>query len=312
MSRSVAVASWEATDFPSVCENCLGDNPYLRMTKEHYGRDCKVCLKPFTIFRWCPGARMRFRRTEICSTCAKLKNLCQSCMLDLQFGLPAQVRDTVLGVTENVPKEEANREFFMATNRARLERGDTALVDYEKLAAEPKARTALERLSNKRPKYGRNLAAPCSFYAKGRCTRGDTCPYRHELVAERYPSLQSYRDRYYGENDPAAKEILDLNPSLLERFSKNESQARLVVTNTKGITEDQLKGYFETLGPLERVELNEQEGNASITFDSQVDPKDILSMIGDSFELHGHRLGLSIPPKDRPLKKRQQIDASIA
>lgn len=305
MSRSVAVASWEATDFPSVCENCLGDNPYLRMTKEHYGRDCKVCLKPFTIFRWCPGTRMRFRRTEICLTCARLKNLCQSCMLDLQFGLPAQVRDTVLGVAENVPKEEANREFFVATNRARLERGDSALVDYEKLAAEPRAKMILEKLDNKRPKHGRNLAAPCSFYAKGSCTRGDTCPYRHELVAERYPSLQSYRDRYYGENDPAAKEIFDLNPSLLGSLSTNKRQAKLVVTNAKNVTEEQLKEYFESLGPLERIELNEQEGNALIVFDVKIDPKDILAQIGDSFELHGYRLDLSISHKDRPLIKQQ-------
>jgi pre-mRNA-splicing factor RBM22/SLT11 len=55
--------------------------------KERYGQECKICNRPFTIFRWCPGARMRFKKTEICQTCSKLKNVCQTCLLDLEFGL---------------------------------------------------------------------------------------------------------------------------------------------------------------------------------------------------------------------------------
>jgi len=29
---------------------------------------------------------MRFKKTEICQTCAKLKNVCQTCIFDLQYG----------------------------------------------------------------------------------------------------------------------------------------------------------------------------------------------------------------------------------
>jgi hypothetical protein len=30
-------SGWETTDFPSVCENCLPENPYVQMIKQDYG-----------------------------------------------------------------------------------------------------------------------------------------------------------------------------------------------------------------------------------------------------------------------------------
>lgn len=30
-------SGWETTDFPSVCERCLPENPYVQMLKEDYG-----------------------------------------------------------------------------------------------------------------------------------------------------------------------------------------------------------------------------------------------------------------------------------
>lgn len=38
-------SGWESTDFPSVCESCLPENPYVQMLKEDYGAECKiVCI----------------------------------------------------------------------------------------------------------------------------------------------------------------------------------------------------------------------------------------------------------------------------
>lgn len=85
----------------------------LFQTKEKYGKECKICSRPFTVFRWCPGARMRFKKTEVCQTCSRLKNVCQTCLLDLEYGLPIQVRDTALRIKDDLPRSEVNKEYYI-------------------------------------------------------------------------------------------------------------------------------------------------------------------------------------------------------
>ncbi|CAN8099962.1 unnamed protein product [Discula destructiva] len=145
-------SGWEATDFPSVCESCLPENPYVKMLKEDYGAECKLCSRPFTIFQWSADrAHGRKKRTAICLTCARLKNCCQCCMLDLSFGLPIVVRDAALKMVAPGPQSEINREFFAQNNEKAIEEGRAGIEEYEK--TDEKARELLRKLAMSKPYF---------------------------------------------------------------------------------------------------------------------------------------------------------------
>ncbi|XP_011032293.1 PREDICTED: zinc finger CCCH domain-containing protein 40-like [Populus euphratica] len=187
---------WERSDFPIICESCLGDNPYVRMTRADFDKECKICTRPFTVFRWRPGRDARFKKTEVCQTCSKLKNVCQVCLLDLEYGLPVQVRDTALSINSNdaIPKSDVNREYFAEEHDRRARAG----IDYESSYGKAQANDTILKLQRTTPYYKRNRAHVCSFFARGECTRGAECPYRHEMPITGELSQQNIKDRYYG------------------------------------------------------------------------------------------------------------------
>lgn len=140
-------SGWESTDFPSVCENCLPANPYVKMLKEDFGAECKLCTRPFTVFQWAGDrANGRKKRTNICLTCARLKNACQCCIMDLQFGLPIVIRDKALELIAPGPTSDINREYFAQNNERAIEEGRAGIEEYDK--ADDKARELLRRLAN--------------------------------------------------------------------------------------------------------------------------------------------------------------------
>lgn len=150
-------SGWETTDFPSVCESCLPDNPYVQMLKEDYGAECKLCTRPMTLFRWKADRTARTKTTSICLTCARLKNCCQCCMLDLSFGLPIAVRDAALKMVAPGPQSAINREYYAQGHEKELEEGRGAVEAYEK--TDEKARELLRRLARSEPYKRRRLDA---------------------------------------------------------------------------------------------------------------------------------------------------------
>ena len=202
---------WEDTEFPLVCETCLGDNPYIRMTKEPFGKKCQVCERPFTVFAWQAGTKGRLKRVEICKSCAEAKNVCQVCIYDMQYGLPVKVRDKILkeygggGATTAVPQSMANRAWYTAQQERALAQGQNMVGEGNALAI-----AKLEEMAQMEPKYERNMAKLCSFFARGECNRGANCPFRHEMPRDRNDPMvkQNTKNRFFGESDPVANRIL--------------------------------------------------------------------------------------------------------
>ena len=77
-----------------------------------FGRECGTCARPFTIFPWNPGNGTRFNTAIVCQACARIKNVCQTCLPDLEYGLLTQVRDAALAPQNEASTSGVNREYY--------------------------------------------------------------------------------------------------------------------------------------------------------------------------------------------------------
>jgi len=271
---------WEDTEFPLVCETCLGDSPYIRMTKESYGKKCSVCETPFTVFAWQAGSKGRLKRVEICRNCAEAKNVCQVCIYDLQYGLPVKVRDRVLkehgsaGAITAVPQSMANRSWYTAQQQRTLAQGQSLVGESNPLAV-----AKLEEMANMEPRYERNMAKLCSFFARGECNRGANCPFRHEMPRDRNDPMakQNTKNRFYGTSDPVANRILGRQRRKEEEVKQEDAdgydKARATLyLRFQGdapyptLTEADIRDKFYSFGEIMSVRIQADKGQAFVEF----------------------------------------------
>lgn len=283
-------------EFPILCETCLGENPYVRMTRERHGKACKICDRPFTVYRWRPGPRARYKKTELCHTCAKLKNVCQTCVLDLEYGLPVQVRDSTLEEYEKMkmPISDVTREFMIEQHE--MKQGTLGYDLRQQYAKAVQPSKLLSRLSRRTPYYKRNLPHVCSFYAKGECNRGASCPYRHEMPITGELAHQNIKDRYYGQNDPVAKKMLrraDTDPLALQPPEDKSITTIWVGGVTAGITEGDLRAKFNPFGQLSAVKMVQKRGCAFVTFLQRSAAENAAKELHNKCSINGNRLRLA-------------------
>jgi len=279
----------ESGDFPLVCENCLGDDKLVRMTKANAGSTCKICERGFTVFRWKAGTRGRFKSTVVCQSCAKMKNVCQCCLYDLQFGLPVQVRDKYLADSEQMPMPTSREgiAYQIQQQAALLDSASgnpLALQDtasshgFSRLADNPE----LQRIARTTPYYAKNQAPVCTFFQKGECNRGEACPYRHTKRATTSVPSTSIHNRFHGSDDPSAQKILKESASRLANFPdppEDPSITTLFITNVpEDVIEEEmdsfLRSQFEDFGSIKGIKVVRLAKVAFVEFDQRQSAED--------------------------------------
>eukprot|EP00927_Polykrikos_kofoidii_P003543 TRINITY_DN11419_c0_g2_i1.p1 TRINITY_DN11419_c0_g2~~TRINITY_DN11419_c0_g2_i1.p1 ORF type:complete len:388 (+),score=71.08 TRINITY_DN11419_c0_g2_i1:47-1165(+) len=305
ISSDVNKEGWEKSNFPILCETCFGDVPYVRMQKEDYGVECKICVRPFTIFRWKAGTRGRYKATVVCQSCARVKNVCQTCLFDLEYGLPVQVRDKYLEEAGQsaivMPHSRVGRDYQLQEAQEAAD-GNDATAAYTKVAPHP----MLQRLARKTPYYKRNEARICTFYTKGQCNRGNDCPFRHELPEGGELAHQKLRDRFHGENDPLAKKI----------FRRADEELTLLPPADKSITtlylggleasmkEKDVRDHFYVFGEIRSIRMVPRQCCAFVTFIKREDAEQAVAKLHRILQIKGKKVNV--------MWGRPQVPASVA
>ncbi|KAK6298303.1 hypothetical protein J4Q44_G00313580 [Coregonus suidteri] len=185
-------------------------------TKEKYGKECKICSLPFTVFRWCPGMRRRFKKTEVCQTWS-------------------MVRDTGLDIKDDVPKSD----------------GILTRHGWWVSFVRPPAPV---RCCLSWPYYKRNRLHICSFWVKGEWKRGEECPYRHERPTDPDDLLadQNIKDRYYGINDPVADKLLKRASTMPQLDTPEDKTITTLYVGGLGdtISGAELRNHFYQFGEI--------------------------------------------------------------
>lgn len=193
-------------DFPILCETCLGPNPYVRMVKLPYGSKlCKISNAPYQSFRWKAGPAGRYKETIICYTVAKERNICQTCLNDMQFGLPVGVRDKILKKADSevgVPRSIVGSQYFYEQQARMVDYATPGNFSEDQQNAGPsrdlqKFSKTLQAADSRGKTAFRNLPKLCSFWVGGVCSRvlRKSCPFRPCCGTYLFPELAAtHRD----------------------------------------------------------------------------------------------------------------------
>ena len=182
-----------------LCSTCLGENPYVRMVKLPFGdKLCKISSAPYQAFRWKAGPHGRYKETIICYAVAAERNICQTCLNDMQYNLPVGLRDKLIQNTSEhqsvvaIPQSDVGLQYYYEQQARLIATGDHPTqqvtpfaVDMNNVPAMRQLTQFSQTMQNTANKAStktafRNLPKLCSFWLNGTCNRvlRKTCPFR--------------------------------------------------------------------------------------------------------------------------------------
>ena len=278
-------------------------------SQEDYAAECAISSRPFTVFRWRPGNEARYKKTVVCREIALAKNVCQVCLLDLDYGIPVQARDAALGrEREMLAKSDVNIEYQTEQMAKKLANGEETYADSG--VGKARANELLNKLARKRPYYNKNKAPICTFWLRNACNRAD-CPYRPcngdtnmpELTSAPELRQQNIKDRYYGINDPVAEKMLkraEEMPTL-----KPPEDASITTLYVGGmderVDEAALKDVFYAHGELKSIRCVHARNCAFVTYTDRAGAEKAAEALGRHLVVNGIKLRLmwGKPKKDK-------------
>ncbi|KAL1518445.1 hypothetical protein AB1Y20_002737 [Prymnesium parvum] len=305
-------------DFPFVCEVCLGPNPYLRMIKMPMSRECKISARPYTAFRWQPGSEARYKETIIAPEVAIAKNVCQVCLMDMEYNLPVAVRDKLMGGASaaadaiTVPNSDVNKEFYWDNQKRMLEEGTLSHGAGGKMSGSFEKLAAMSRNSSSTPYYDRNLPKLCSFWCLQTCTRvvNSACPYRPCNGTFRFPELASTQQdalsvlvrKLHAEGAVSvmrdtSEEMEAIREKLRE--SQRGSRNQAIRARYHGTEEDKLaQKYLDRANQLPALTPPEDEGVTALWVGG-LTPQITQQDLHDQFYSYGEILEVKMLPERR-------------
>eukprot|EP00475_Leptophrys_vorax_P008800 TRINITY_DN15737_c0_g1_i1.p1 TRINITY_DN15737_c0_g1~~TRINITY_DN15737_c0_g1_i1.p1 ORF type:complete len:377 (+),score=79.01 TRINITY_DN15737_c0_g1_i1:146-1132(+) len=264
------------------------------------GKPCRICDRPFDAFRWKPAIKKTaaglaggFKATTICKVCARLRNVCQSCLLDVHLSLPSHVRDSVLDEQDRVaalPSSEVGRNFQQDLHERKVDLG------IESSAATPRnyqPATLLDKLdqrggSTSATSLGDVLAQLCPFHLKGKCDRGSNCALKHEKP-----------------------ESLEINADLYPPPPADKNFKTLFLGNIDtDFTETDIILVFETYGPLAMIRLIPQKMIGFVEMANRIDAEAAVRELWGVLTIKNVQVRVdwakSATPTDRTTKRKRE------
>jgi len=250
--------------FPLLYNGILNGEKHFQMSKSRLSKECCICERPFTVFTWrLNGVPYK---TYICQICARVANICQVSLLDLDIGIPVAVRNRLLMHKTKQSKTKYRLWHENRTIDRKIQRGeewfDSSLRD-QVLNLDESVVKRVRQIVEQDPYLMYRKSPVCPEWLNSECLYGDTCYFRHKLPdpGEISPDWSKYgvRCRYLGTEDPngaaVIEKLLNIDNSFFPKQQKDESKLdpSLAVPMKPALKVEEIKSIMTVPEEIEEI-----------------------------------------------------------